>query len=152
MLALDGLLQQVVSEVTSSDPTHNPDETTLQARAMIRRKSYPLLGIENGGQDQEKGQEALGHKASISNTPIAGMAASSLERLDELARKVDQLAVVATEQQATPTTRLRKRNASCIRKANRSHHHAQPSIRAPGITPAAASASSAVQVGSLASV
>ncbi|KAF9958596.1 hypothetical protein BGZ70_009134 [Mortierella alpina] len=101
MLALDGLLQQVVSEVTSSDPAHNPDETTLQARAMIRRKSYPLLGIENGGQDQEKDQGAVNPKASISNTPIAGMAASSLERLDELARKVDQLAVVATEEQAT---------------------------------------------------
>ncbi|KAF9568110.1 hypothetical protein EC968_003083 [Mortierella alpina] len=100
MLALDGLLQQVVSEVTSSDPAHNPDETTLEARAMIRRKSYPLLGIENSGQDQLKDQPAVKPKASISNTPIAGMAASSLERLDELARKVDQLAVVATEEQA----------------------------------------------------
>ncbi|KAF9988997.1 hypothetical protein BGZ75_007907 [Mortierella antarctica] len=101
MLALDGLLQQVVSEVTSSDPAHNPDETTLQARAMIRRKSYPLLGIEIGGQNQKKDRGAVNPKASISNTPIAGMAASSLERLDELARKVDQLAVVATEEQAT---------------------------------------------------
>ncbi|CAO3572195.1 unnamed protein product [Mortierella alpina] len=103
MLALDGLLQQVVSEVTSSDPAHNPDETTLQARAMIRRKSYPLLGIENGAQDQEKNQGTVNPKASLSNTPIAGMAASSLERLDELARKVDQLAVVATEERASET-------------------------------------------------
>ncbi|KAF9955258.1 hypothetical protein BGZ72_003916 [Mortierella alpina] len=129
MLALDGLLQQVVSEVTSSDPTHNPDETTLQARAMIRRKSYPLLGIENGVQDQEKGQEALGHKASISNTPIAGMAASSLERLDELARKVDQLAVVATEQQATqPQGSVSETRVASAKQTDPTTTHSRPSV------------------------
>ncbi|KAF9086065.1 hypothetical protein BGX23_009163 [Mortierella sp. AD031] len=132
MLALDGLLQQVVSDVTASDPVYNPDETTLQARAMIRRKSLPLLQSDEGAQgqshiqgdqgglrtpDQEqehvqdqqspsyvKGsqqpQEATTRRTaarmSISDMPIAGMATSSLERLDELARKVDQLTVVTT--------------------------------------------------------
>ncbi|KAG0207504.1 hypothetical protein BGX28_001281 [Mortierella sp. GBA30] len=100
MLALDGLLQQVVSEVTASDPAHNPDETTLQARALIRKRSYPLLTtLANGDQVQEQSQTS-GQTLSISNTPIASLAASSVERLDELARKVDQLAVVATEQES----------------------------------------------------
>lgn len=123
MLALDGLLQQVVSDVTASDPVYNADETTLQARAMIRRKSLPLLRSEEGAQDysdnqgglrtpeHEQGQQSLSclkgdsqpqeastrrttARMSLSDMPIAGMATSSLERLDELARKVDQLSVV----------------------------------------------------------
>ncbi|KAF9103629.1 hypothetical protein BGX27_010490 [Mortierella sp. AM989] len=124
MLALDGLLQQVVSGVTASDPLHNPDETTLQARALIRRRSIPLL--DSMAQDQQSTQQQQQHKQgridtisssgmneneiysndisrpvqrSISDTPIAGMAASSFERLDELARKVDQLTAVANNDQ-----------------------------------------------------
>ncbi|KAF9437125.1 hypothetical protein BGZ76_001906 [Entomortierella beljakovae] len=122
MLALDGLLQQVVSGVTASDPVHNPDETTLQARALIRRNSIPLLDLV--GQDQQSTQkqqqqhqlkndfsDAISSSVngneiysddihrpiqrSISDTPIAGLAASSFERLDELTRKVDQLAAAA---------------------------------------------------------
>ncbi|KAG0066114.1 hypothetical protein BGZ89_007600 [Linnemannia elongata] len=123
MLALDGLLQQVVSDVTASDPVYNADETTLQARAMIRRKSLPLLRSEEGAQDHsvnqgglrtpehEQEQQSLSYikgdsqpqeastrrttaRTSLSDMPIAGMATSSLERLDELVRKVDQLTVV----------------------------------------------------------
>lgn len=123
MLALDGLLQQVVSDVTASDPVYNADETTLQARAMIRRKSLPLLRSEEGAQDYSDNQGGLRNpeheqeqqsfsylkgdsqpqeastrrttaRMSLSDMPIAGMATSSLERLDELARKVDQLTVV----------------------------------------------------------
>ncbi|KAF9130262.1 hypothetical protein BGW39_003272 [Mortierella sp. 14UC] len=142
MLALDGLLQQVVSEVTASDPVYNADETTLQARAMIRRKSIPLLrsnqgviqqqddhsednnqgGLRTPDQEQDHHQQqslsyARGYypqlqeasmsrttaRMSLSDMPIAEMATSSLERLDELARKVDQLAVV-TSSAATTTT------------------------------------------------
>lgn len=124
MLALDGLLQQVVSDVTASDPVYNADEATLQARAVIRRKSNPLLRSEEGGQDHsenqgglrtpdhEQEQQSLSYlkendpqpqeastrrtteRMSLSDMPIAEMATSSLERLDELARKVDQLTVV----------------------------------------------------------
>ncbi|KAF9315546.1 hypothetical protein BGZ91_005757, partial [Linnemannia elongata] len=123
MLALDGLLQQVVSDVTASDPVYNADETTLQARAMIRRKSLPLLRSEEGAQDHsvnqgglrtpehEQEQQSLSFikgdsqpqeastrrttaRTSLSDMPIAGMATSSLERLDELVRKVDQLTVI----------------------------------------------------------
>ncbi|KAG0289486.1 hypothetical protein BGZ96_006969 [Linnemannia gamsii] len=124
MLALDGLLQQVVSDVTASDPVYNADEATLQARAVIRRKSIPLLRSEERGQDHsdnqgglrtpdhEQEQQSLSYlkgsdpqlqeastrrtteRMSLSDMPIAGMATSSLERLDELARKVDQLTAV----------------------------------------------------------
>ncbi|KAI7829782.1 hypothetical protein BC939DRAFT_440567 [Gamsiella multidivaricata] len=114
MLALDNLLQHVVSDVTASDPVHNPDETTLHARAFIRRKSNPLLNLVDQEQDpfgdqqyqqyQQQDQEEdlrptiTNHgspvQRSISSTPIASMAASSRERLDELTRKVDQLAAV----------------------------------------------------------
>lgn len=125
MLALDGLLQQVVSDVTASDPVYNADEATLQARAVIRRKSIPLLRSEEGVQDHsdnqgglrtpehEQEQQSFSYlkgkdpqpqeastrrttaRMSLSDMPIAGMATSSLERLDELARKVDQLTVVS---------------------------------------------------------
>ncbi|KAF9933885.1 hypothetical protein FBU30_004053 [Linnemannia zychae] len=129
MLALDGLLQQVVSDVTSSDPVYNADETTLEARAIIRRTSIPLLqsskegaqapsmnnnnqqgGLRTPEHEQEqqslsclKGDPQLSQEASarrtaarmsLSDMPIAGMATTSLERLDELVRKVDQLTVV----------------------------------------------------------
>ncbi|KAF9362498.1 hypothetical protein BGX34_006024 [Mortierella sp. NVP85] len=118
MLALDGLLQQVVSDVTASDPIHNADETTLQARALIRRRSIPLLDLA-GNEPEEltfttltgttAAAESNKHsislrnlpstRKSISDTPIASMASSSLERLDELARKVDQLAAAAADEQ-----------------------------------------------------
>ncbi|KAF8975138.1 hypothetical protein BGZ46_009410, partial [Entomortierella lignicola] len=123
MLALDGLLQQVVSGVTASDPVHNPDETTLQARALIRRSSISLLDFVGQGQQlnlqpqQQKqrlndailSSDQYGNvyrdeipkhpiQNSISDTPIAGMAASSFERLDELTRKVDQLTAAANNE------------------------------------------------------
>ncbi|KAF9358309.1 hypothetical protein BGX26_002053 [Mortierella sp. AD094] len=138
MLALDGLLQQVVSGVTASDPVHNPDETTLQARALIRRSSIPLLDLVGGGGGQQDLQESITQnkqegvgrinaipstlssgvneneiisddisscpiQRSISDTPIAGLAASSFERLDELARKVDQLTAVANNEHQQPS-------------------------------------------------
>ncbi|KAF9369237.1 hypothetical protein CPB97_003756 [Podila verticillata] len=115
MLALDGLLQQVVSNVTASDPVFNPDETTLQARALIRRRSGGnLLDIAESGDLQSTTAEkkaTSSHGASTvvttedvpsyprqSHGIVSGMAASSFERLDELARKVDQLAVVVTDE------------------------------------------------------
>ncbi|KFH73744.1 hypothetical protein MVEG_00958 [Podila verticillata NRRL 6337] len=116
MLALDGLLQQVVSNVTASDPVFNPDETTLQARALIRRRSGGnLLDIAEAGDLQsttaEKKATSFSHGVSTVTTTedvpsyprqshgiVSGMAASSFERLDELARKVDQLAVVVTDE------------------------------------------------------
>ncbi|KAF9144117.1 hypothetical protein BGX30_013807 [Mortierella sp. GBA39] len=134
MLALDGLLQQVVSDVTASDPVYNADETTLQARAMIRRKSLPLLRSEDnqGGlrtPEHEQEQQSLSYlkgdsqpqeastrrttaRMSLSDTPIAGMAASSLERLDELSRKVDQLTVVTntTDSSNSSLSQLRAQN------------------------------------------
>ncbi|KAG9068518.1 hypothetical protein KI688_010791 [Linnemannia hyalina] len=134
MLALDGLLQQVVSDVTASDPVYNADETTLQARAMIRRKSLPLLRSEDnqGGlrtPEHEQEQQSLSYlkgdsqpqeastrrttvRMSLSDTPIAGMAASSLERLDELSRKVDQLTVVTntTDSSNSSLSHLRAQN------------------------------------------
>ncbi|KAF9539586.1 hypothetical protein EC957_005203 [Mortierella hygrophila] len=134
MLALDGLLQQVVSDVTASDPVYNADETTLQARAMIRRKSLPLLRSEDnqGGlrtpedeqeqqcfsylkgdsQPQEASTRRTTARMSLSDTPIAGMAASSLERLDELSRKVDQLTVVTntTDSSNSSLSHLRAQN------------------------------------------
>ncbi|KAG0037904.1 hypothetical protein BGZ82_001603 [Podila clonocystis] len=114
MLALDGLLQQVVSNVTASDPVFNADETTLQARALIRRRSGGnLLDMaETDPQSttaDEKKASTSSHGVSVttedapsyprqSHGIISGMAASSFERLDELARKVDQLAVVVTDE------------------------------------------------------
>lgn len=115
MLALDGLLQQVVSNVTASDPVFNPDETTLQARALIRRRSGGnLLDIAESGDLQSTTAEkkaTSSHGVSTvvttedvpsyprqSHGIVSGMAASSFERLDELARKVDQLAVVVTDE------------------------------------------------------
>ncbi|KAK3825352.1 MAG: hypothetical protein J3Q66DRAFT_327539 [Benniella sp.] len=118
MLALDGLLQQVVSDVTASDPIHNADETTLQARALIRRRSIPLLDLA-GNEPEDLTMTTLSEttaaaesnkhsislhnppsaRKSISDTPIASMATSSLERLDELVRKVDQLAAAAADEQ-----------------------------------------------------
>ncbi|KAF8940369.1 hypothetical protein BGZ47_007776 [Haplosporangium gracile] len=136
MLALDGLLQQVVSDVTASDPVYNADETTLQARAMIRRKSIPLLRSEEGAQDHsgnqgglrtpehEQEQQSLSYlkgddpqlqeastrrttgRMSLSDMPIAGMATSSLERLDELARKVDQLHVATNTTDSNSSSSL----------------------------------------------
>lgn len=115
MLALDGLLQQVVSNVTASDPVFNPDETTLQARALIRRRSGGnLLDIAEAGDLQSTTAEMKATSSShgvstvvttedVPSYPhqsrgiVSGMAASSFERLDELARKVDQLAVVVTD-------------------------------------------------------
>ncbi|KAG0352169.1 hypothetical protein BG005_008366 [Podila minutissima] len=113
MLALDGLLQQVVSNVTASDPVFNADETTLQARAFIRRRSGGnLLDMaETDPQSttaDEKKASTSSHGVSVttedvpsyphqSHGVISGMAASSFERLDELARKVDQLAVVISD-------------------------------------------------------
>ncbi|KAF9419987.1 hypothetical protein BGZ94_009256 [Podila epigama] len=128
MLALDGLLQQVVSEVTASDPVFNPDETTLQARALIRRRSGGNLLDMASEPETETFRDAIKEtKATttaataigttamtvqgtaktstastnpyqyLANGAISGMAASSLERLDELTRKVDQLAVVVTD-------------------------------------------------------
>ena len=144
MLALDGLLQQVVSDVTASDPVYNADETTLQARAIIRRKSLPLLQLEEGAQDHsdnqgglrtpehEQEQQSLSYlkgdsqpqealtrrttaRMSLSGMPIAGMATSSLERLDELARKVDQLTVV------TNTADISNSSSSLFREQNILH-------------------------------
>ncbi|KAI8604323.1 hypothetical protein EDD21DRAFT_224038 [Dissophora ornata] len=107
MLALDGLLQQVVSDVTARDPVHNPDESTLQARALIRRKSIPVLDVMSStgtttfGVGHETSQTQHQHQTQryISDTLIAGVAASSHERLDELVRKVDQLAAAASDDQ-----------------------------------------------------
>lgn len=121
MLALDSLLQQVVSTVTASDPVYNPDETTLKARAILRESSLslsppsltdgrvqqgqesfetpevttPVQSLVSTASPQIKSPSHIQH--SISQMPIAGMATSSLERLDELARKVDQLTVVVSE-------------------------------------------------------
>ncbi|KAF9165653.1 hypothetical protein BGX21_005032 [Mortierella sp. AD011] len=138
MLALDGLLQQVVSGVTASDPVHNPDETTLQARALIRRSSSPLLDLVGAGaggqqdlqefitqnnQDTNMTSSTPSSKVngndtysddtpsrpsqrSISGTPIAGLAASSFERLDELARKVDQLTAAAHNEHQQPSNTI----------------------------------------------
>ncbi|GJJ69017.1 hypothetical protein EMPS_01363 [Entomortierella parvispora] len=122
MLALDNLLQQVVSAVTASDPVYNPDETTLKARAIFRESSLSLSSpaLSNGPMQQSKDDSLQKSETttsiqspvlvgapltksssvvqkSISQTPIAGMATSSLERLDELARKVDQLTVVVSD-------------------------------------------------------
>lgn len=114
MLALDGLLQQVVSDVTASDPIHNADETTLEARALIRRRSISLLNstsnelegltMTSTSTSDEEHYEGISMRRSptqrtISDAPIAGLATSSLERLDELTRKVDQLAAVAADEQ-----------------------------------------------------
>ncbi|KAF9941785.1 hypothetical protein BGZ65_001397 [Modicella reniformis] len=114
MLALDGLLQQVVSDVTASDPIHNPDETTIQARALIRRQSNPLLDFftdkltstsviaTTAAVDDKEDCDGVVMlhspfvQRTISDSPIAGIAFSSLERLDELARKVDRLTTTAT--------------------------------------------------------
>ncbi|KAG0051033.1 hypothetical protein BGZ83_004188 [Gryganskiella cystojenkinii] len=111
MLALDSLLQQVVSAVTASDPVYNPDETTIKARAILRETLSPppvTDGLFVQSQEPVQTQSAdLSARTqantpslarySISQTPISGMAASSFERLDELARKVDQLTVVVSE-------------------------------------------------------
>ncbi|KAG0250572.1 hypothetical protein BG011_008241 [Mortierella polycephala] len=131
MLALDGLLQQVVSHVTASDPVYNPDKTTLQARVMIRRKSFPLLNeVQDVSQDEGQDLESNASNSNqlhnavstpapartyISDTLIASVATSSLERLDELARKVDQLAVVATDEQIAQQQQLQQNHSSTLR-------------------------------------
>ncbi|KAF9580582.1 hypothetical protein BGW38_002709 [Lunasporangiospora selenospora] len=121
MLALDGLLQQVVSDVTASDPIHSPDETTLHARALMRRASRSMLTLEElirqddsipGATFFSDSDLALGSvqvqakaKSPIRTVYALGLnAASSLERLDELSRKVDQLTVAASVNEASSSS------------------------------------------------
>ncbi|KAG0260814.1 hypothetical protein DFQ27_003332, partial [Actinomortierella ambigua] len=135
MLALDGLLQQVVSYATAQDPVFNPDETTLEARAFLRRKSLPLLNqsaatslssrhphSRPGSRDGQltpispldlnhphfsyQEQHLQQQQRTTATTATSDTASSSLERLDSLVRRVDQLAVATGEsaQQESPAT------------------------------------------------
>ncbi|KAI1318128.1 hypothetical protein EDD11_007180 [Mortierella claussenii] len=117
---IDHELKQEISDVTARDPVYNPDETTIQARALIRRRSIPLLDLFKQEHSSEVQQQPLqqeqhqpsisaslsGSQRSLSHTPIAGMAASSLERLDELAKKVDQLTALAADEPQQPQSSL----------------------------------------------
>ncbi|KAG0237626.1 hypothetical protein BGW42_000454 [Actinomortierella wolfii] len=120
MLALDGLLQQVVSYATSQDPVFNPDEATLEARALLRHKTSSLVNQLPSAQERSSPASRDGQLTPVSplehghplcsyqeqqpqqqqsiTAPMSSDAASaSLERLDSLVRRVDQLAIVTGE-------------------------------------------------------